>query len=213
VTERRHLYYVSVGTGKPVQDEAMCAACSCELPGRVGEFETTEASCDAFDERREREDRARSGQMSIEERAVMLTEPFAALEYTYCKQVDRARSTSVIATLTVLSAAACIVCASLWFMWVGGTPSERDRLFPYAIAVTGLVVVLVSATLWYNFTNNRRESLKHELPLAVASVRVLKPTIPELEATLASLKAMRYQIVQGVTINDLRALLETGAPR
>lgn len=207
--EHRHLYLVTYGKGSPVSDTAICTACGCEFPGRLGSFETYDEGVEsAMHERQELESRVRAGKLTAAERSFLLKEPFLMMYYSHRRRLQAGGQTSIASVLIVLTCVLGIVCVSQWFMLPGATPRERASMMPWVIGCSTTLVGLVFTTVWFMLTNHRRRSVRHELPHIASSLAILKATVAEIEATLAALQAENVHIVRGLSVQDVRSAME-----
>lgn len=206
VAMHHHVYMVSLPGGRPLADEAICDGCSCRFAGQPGTFEGRTAPSEQDQQRQEIETRV-PARVSREERSALIVEPLYALEYDFRYRLERGSHESVIAVLVVLFMPILGVFAYFWFEWLGNRPFAPSQDLVIALLST-LALVVVGVPMVWLITTARRRVARQLLPKLLDSLRVLRPTLEEIEHAIADLQKRGLGLARAISPRSLRPATE-----
>lgn len=222
VLKQSHLYFVPVGSGTPIADEATCVRCGSVFGAspnaiRTDAFPATDLESainllppeeiERMNQRLEIEDRVASGQLSAAERAILIAEPFAVLDYEFRNRLRGGARESLIAVALVLW---IIATMAAFFCWTGSANTgPAHRLPPSQLAPTGAIpltiaaVVLLVIVVYLIVTQKRHVATKSVVDRIVAALFPLKPSAEEVRAAVRSIPRANAGLARAVTVDEI----------
>jgi len=201
-----HLYYIPLGRGRHISDEARCEQCGTLYGAAAGAihgnpFPATDVDSamrmlppevvDGLLGRMEVEERVADGTLSSDERQVLIAEPFRVLEYQFQLGVKGGVRESLVAVALVFWFAATVAAAILWKEVSGMRPQPGGSMMQWAIACSVLAVGLLGITVYLVATQKRHAASGVLFDRLAMSLSPLRPTEPELDAARESLRASK----------------------
>jgi hypothetical protein len=210
-----HLYYVPLGRGKTLASELECTRCRSVYAGGEAAYvayaqsltrdmaelarQTNPDIVSRSRVRLDAEDRLRAGRLKPQERAVLIAEPFAALDYMVRRRWGRGRFSG--GAVAAVAAAVGLLVAALA---MAASRHGRD-----AALVLGALVIPASAIAAVALLNGPRAWVRrHIQPRLVAALLPLDPSAEELAAALEGVRPGSAAIASRVEAGALLAALE-----
>jgi hypothetical protein len=204
-----HLYYIPLGGGEPVAHEITCRKCGsvygaqgvgytafAPRPGEDGVAMAADAGMlDGLSPRAELEDAVAGGRLSPEDRAALIAEPIAALNYMAAQKVGK----GMIPTGAGLAIVGLVftVPGAIIAWATQGTPVE------VRLALTGVATALLAGAVLGLRFGGRGWVRRRLIPRLAASLEPLRPTSEELESTLGALNEDGYIIGKRIKAAEL----------
>lgn len=213
-----HVYYIPLGRGNHVADEARCQQCGTlfgAAPGAMKEnpFPATDVesamqmlppeAVDGLMGRMEVEERLADGTLSPEERLQLIAEPFLVLEYQFQIGVKGGSRESLIAVAVVLWLAATAAAIILWSDVKSMGRRPHGSMTQWAIACTALAAGLLALTIYLIVTQKRHVASGAMLDRLTSALLPLQPTEVELETVRQLLRTSKSAFAASLRWEEL----------
>lgn len=207
VSQGTRMMFMSVGTPTHILDELVCPECKSVFMAKATQLRGRSADDPFLRQRMEMEQLARSGKLPVETRAVLLIEPFYALDYAH--RMERAKGGELIGALLILMSTIAVMCALIG--WASMRPDQPDELY-IAVGASVAAIVLVGVTVWRVRSQRYKLWVKPFVDRCARSLRVLRPTVLEIEQTVQELRRRNMALGKVIRVEDLRSEIESGNP-
>jgi hypothetical protein len=195
VRQCSHVYFISMGAGRPLFAEAACEACGLATRGEplieadrarserpMGSPELPESIL----RRLELEERLLDGRVAGPERAWLIAEPIAALEHSdrtgTRKPGESVNALIGLGTIIAVFAAVIVVFDQGWSA--------------LGIGLTAVAAAFLALWVWHTARMNRQRADRRSAGRLAAPLEILEPTEQELEQAFASLAAKGFVVAK-----------------
>ncbi|MBC7772381.1 MAG: hypothetical protein H7210_07800 [Pyrinomonadaceae bacterium] len=211
-----HVYFIPIGRGRHVSDEARCGQCGTLFGAareiRINSFQTDDVDSameqlppEVVDEllgHMDREDRITGGQLTTEERAPLILEPFEVLEYQFKHKAKSGGRESLTAMAVVLWLFTTLAAVILW--WEALAPHKPvASLMAWAIGCSVVAAGSLAYAVYLIVTRGRHAASGEIADRLALSLAPLRPTEMELVEAIRVLRASKSGLARSVRVEEL----------